>query len=76
MACNDGIKMDDGQDPVVQPGDSCYPTGCTPCTEPISFPDNPIDNQRYCIPIGSDGSQKCWVFDKCIPGWRAEGPSA
>ena len=76
MACNDGIKMDDGQEPVAHPNDSCYPTGCTPCTEPIEFPASPIDNQRYCVPIGANGEQKCWVFDKCIPGWRAEGPSA
>lgn len=31
---------------------------------------------RYCVSIGSEGENKCWVYDKCIPGWRAEGPSA
>lgn len=31
---------------------------------------------RYCVDIGSMGEKKCWVYDKCIPGWRAEGPSA
>ena len=129
---------------------TCYPTGCTPCDEEISFPKNPSDsyyspkgdidltqtvaeqnitlsnndvytvtvasasqafltanypglthtvkpapapNQtrikynasentwrqvfatRYCVPIGSLGETKCWVWDICVPGWRAEGPS-
>ena len=53
----------------------CYPTGCTPCTSPIEFPESPANGDRYCIPIGSEGEQKCWVYDKCIPGWRAEGPA-
>lgn len=53
----------------------CYPTGCTPCTSPIEFPEMPVDGDRYCVPIGSNGEQKCWVYDKCIPGWRAEGPA-
>ena len=21
------------------------------------------------------GEQKCWIYDKCVPGWRAEGPA-
>ena len=53
----------------------CYPTGCTPCTSPIEFPEMPADGDRHCVPIGSNGEQKCWVYDKCIPGWRAEGPA-
>ena len=31
---------------------SCYPTGCTPCTSPIDFPDTPADGDRHCVPIG------------------------
>ena len=53
----------------------CYPQGCAPCTSPIDFPDSPVDGDRYCVPIGSMGEQKCWVYDKCVPGWRAEGPA-
>jgi hypothetical protein len=55
--------------------DRCYPTGCTPCDGPIDFPENPSDGQRFCIPIGSEGNTKCWVWDACVPAWRAEGPS-
>ena len=40
----------------------CYPTGCTPCTSPIEFPEMPADGDRHCVPIGSNGEQKCWVF--------------
>ena len=54
----------------------CYPTDCQPCTTPIDFPENPKDGERYCVPIGSSGESKCWFYDKCVPGWRAEGPSA
>ena len=58
----------------------CYPTGCPPCTEEISFPENPINGQRECFMIGKDPNTnedilKCWVYDQCIPGWRAEGPA-
>ena len=59
----------------------CYPQGCPPCTEEISFPENPINGQRECFHIGKDPNTgedilKCWVYDQCVPGWRAEGPSA
>ena len=59
----------------------CYPTGCPPCAEEISFPENPVNGQRECFFIGKDPNtnediHKCWVYDHCIPGWRAEGPSA
>jgi len=58
----------------------CYPTGCPPCTEEISFPENPTNGQRECFFIGKDPNTnedilKCWVYDQCIPGWRAEGPA-
>ena len=58
----------------------CYPQGCPPCDGPIEFPENPINGQRYCINIGLDPNtqeniHKCWVYDHCIPGWRAEGPT-
>jgi hypothetical protein len=53
----------------------CYPTGCTPCDTPISFPEDPVNGDIYCIDIGGD-SRKCWTYDSCIPGWRAQGPSA
>lgn len=54
----------------------CYPTGCNSCTTPIEFPDSPLDGDRYCVDLGGiDNGQKCWVYDKCIPGWRAEGPN-
>jgi hypothetical protein len=58
----------------------CYPQGCPPCTEEISFPENPINGQRECFFIGKDPNtnediHKCWVYDHCIPGWRAEGPN-
>ena len=52
---------------------SCYPTGCPPCTSPIDFPENPADGDKYCVVINDTGKQKCWVWDKCVPGWRAEG---
>ena len=57
----------------------CYPTGCPPCTEEISFPENPVNGQRECFFIGKDPNtgedrHKCWVYDHCSPGWRAEGP--
>ena len=55
----------------------CYPTGCTPCDSPIKFPESPLDGDRYCVDLkGIDNGQKCWVYDKCIPGWRAEGPNS
>ena len=54
---------------------SCYPTGCTPCDGEITFPENPTNGQRHCVPIGSSGETKCWVYDHCVPGWRAEGPA-
>ena len=54
---------------------SCYPTGCTPCDGEIAFPENPTNGQRHCVPIGSSGETKCWVYDHCVPGWRAEGPA-
>ena len=58
----------------------CYPQGCPPCTEEISFPENPINGQRECFFIGKDPNTnedilKCWVYDQCVPGWRAEGPA-
>jgi hypothetical protein len=58
----------------------CYPQGCPPCTEEISFPENPINGQRECFHIGKDPNTgedilKCWVYDQCVPGWRAEGPA-
>ena len=58
----------------------CYPQGCPPCTEEISFPENPINGQRECFLIGKDPNTnedilKCWVYDQCVPGWRAEGPA-
>ena len=58
----------------------CYPQGCPPCTEEISFPENPINGQRECFHIGKDPNTgedilKCWVYDHCVPGWRAEGPA-
>ena len=58
----------------------CYPQGCPPCTEEISFPENPINGQRECFHIGKDPNTnedilKCWVYDECVPGWRAEGPA-
>lgn len=58
----------------------CYPTGCPPCTEEIKFPEKPTNGQRQCFSIGKDPNTgedlfKCWVYDQCIPGWRAEGPS-
>lgn len=58
----------------------CYPQGCPPCDGEIVFPESPINGQRYCINIGLDPNtqenmQKCWVYDHCIPGWRAEGPT-
>ena len=36
----------------------CYPTGCNPCTEAISFPEAPEDGQRYCVSIGSMGESE------------------
>ena len=54
---------------------TCYPTGCTPCDGEIEFPENPTNGQRHCVPIGSSGETKCWVYDHCVPGWRAEGPA-
>ena len=58
----------------------CYPQGCPPCTEEISFPENPVNGQRECFHIGKDPNTnedilKCWVYDQCVPGWRAEGPA-
>ena len=53
----------------------CYPTGCTPCTSPIEFPEVLLMVTVIVSPLGSNGEQKCWVYDKCIPGWRAEGPN-
>lgn len=54
----------------------CYPTGCEPCDVPINFPDSPVDGDRFCVDAkGYASGQKCWVYDKCIPGWRAEGPN-
>ena len=46
----------------------CYPQGCPPCTEEISFPENPINGQRECFHIGKDPNTgedilKCWVYD-------------
>ena len=52
---------------------SCYPTGCPPCVSPIDFPENPADGDKYCVVLDDTGKQKCWVWDKCVPGWRAEG---
>ena len=71
MACNDPSNMS-----APAGGSSCYPTGCTPCDSAIDFPDSPTDGQRFCKTIGADGGTKCWVYDKCVPAWRAEGPSA
>ena len=71
MACNDPSNMS-----APAGGSSCYPTGCTPCDTAIDFPDSPTDGQRFCKTIGTDGGTKCWVYDKCVPAWRAEGPSA
>ena len=70
MSCNDEA----GQ--LSTKESACYPTGCPPCNEAIDFPDDPKDGQRFCVPIGSEGEDKCWVYDKCVPAWRAEGPSA
>jgi hypothetical protein len=58
----------------------CYPQGCPPCTEEIKFPENPTNGQRECFVIGKDPNTnedilKCWVYDHCVPGWRAEGPA-
>jgi hypothetical protein len=58
----------------------CYPTGCTPCTDEIQFPENPVDGQEFCFSIGTDDAgepiQRCWVYDHCVPGWRAKGETA
>ena len=82
MACNDsasGYAANTTEENSNSTPGSCYPTGCPPCSEELSFPENPSDGQRYCISIGTDENgepdQKCWVYDKCVPGWRAEGPA-
>ena len=53
----------------------CYPTGCPGPEDCITFPENPSDGQKECVTIDAQGTQKCWVYDKCIPGWRAAGTS-
>ena len=69
MACNDDASH------LSTSSSGCYPTGCPPCSEAINFPDDPKDGQRFCVPVGSDGETKCWVYDLCVPAWRAEGPA-
>ena len=69
MACNDDASH------LSTSSSGCYPTGCPPCSEAIDFPADPKDGQRFCVPVGSMGETKCWVYDLCVPAWRAEGPS-
>ena len=74
VAVNTVVRWLDGNWAIVM--GQCYPTDCVPCVEPIEFPKNPADGERFCGPADSSGNRKCWFYDKCVPGWRAEGPNA
>ena len=78
--CGDNQEQTTGYGGETIEDPNCYPTGCPPCAEEISFPENPLNGQRQCFFIGKDPNTgedqfKCWVYDHCIPGWRAEGAS-